>query len=763
MRSVTCSASVSACTNGVLLSFALTQAAAAGTTIINHGFSPNPVPGSGPPPRWMETMARAILLEAGDTTECGDLAGTPLGTVLEYDPASGQWQHVCGSTSPNGEIILLFNWVEESDGLNLGGTQGYTEHAGDVLYAALRDPQVPAAFSSVDLLNRVHFIGHSRGTVVNSECVERLAAAGIVIDHVTTMDPHPVNGTLDPVKGDFADWGDPTPQQWDHVTWADNYYRADGGGLIHSLDFDGITIDGACRDIDVGVVVEPGNDADPVPALEHIEVHAWYHGTIDQAAADDGAGTIIEPIEDGLWYGVSGIPARNMVGFFHTNISGGARPCADASGEPPSSPCVSPRTVYNGDFEIVNTIGPDIGVGWAGWAYQGGNRDAAIGLPTWTSTSPPPGSTYYAQVESVNPILDHNWFYVDQSVIRLELDRRVTLASATDRFKISLVDDTGTAHELADQGVVFTTGWDHMQLCVPPERRGQSYRLRLELADSGNPGTIEAIVDVDNIALQLSTDPAVYEDDFETGALSDNWSFEDSTDQVAVGSNGPGEWSSELVTTGPPGECGTSARLRAHADVSTPPYQVNAAIRRTVGTATHLFATLRIDDVQDSSGTGHSFFQITLFNANDTSQAISYGFSTSGDLGGDIEFAVSPPVVVDFEADYAQDFLNKYGTPIGDAILRFRASADFAESNPPGNEVRTADVTIDNVLVATPAGCEAPCKWDCGDGDGTVGIVDFLALLGQWGQNDTSCDFDGGGVDIVDFLKLLSNWGPCPD
>jgi sugar lactone lactonase YvrE len=54
------------------------------------------------------------------------------------------------------------------------------------------------------------------------------------------------------------------------------------------------------------------------------------------------------------------------------------------------------------------------------------------------------------------------------------------------------------------------------------------------------------------------------------------------------------------------------------------------------------------------------------------------------------------------------------------------------------------------------------CPWDCGDFDGEVGIVDFLALLAQWGMVGTSCDFDGGGAGIVDFLKLLAQWGPCP-
>ncbi|MHC4274422.1 MAG: right-handed parallel beta-helix repeat-containing protein [Planctomycetota bacterium] len=53
------------------------------------------------------------------------------------------------------------------------------------------------------------------------------------------------------------------------------------------------------------------------------------------------------------------------------------------------------------------------------------------------------------------------------------------------------------------------------------------------------------------------------------------------------------------------------------------------------------------------------------------------------------------------------------------------------------------------------------CPWDCGDGDGMVGVVDFLALLAQWGTSG-SCDFDGKGVAVTDFLALLAHWGPCP-
>jgi hypothetical protein len=59
----------------------------------------------------------------------------------------------------------------------------------------------------------------------------------------------------------------------------------------------------------------------------------------------------------------------------------------------------------------------------------------------------------------------------------------------------------------------------------------------------------------------------------------------------------------------------------------------------------------------------------------------------------------------------------------------------------------------------------APCPWDCEPvPDALVGINDFLALLGQWGQVAVSCEMGLGtpGVGIDEFLALLAHWGPCP-
>ncbi len=87
--------------------------------------------------------------------------------------------------------------------------------------------------------------------------------------------------------------------------------------------------------------------------------------------------------------------------------------------------------------------------------------------------------------------------------------------------------------------------------------------------------------------------------------------------------------------------------------------------------------------------------------------------------------------------------------------LRFHASDTGG-----GNIVEAG---VDLVQIFTRF-CDDPgCTADI-DGDNTVGIDDFLALLAAWGPNPGHpADLDGDGtVGILDFLSLLEQWGPCP-
>ncbi len=138
--------------------------------------------------RWLE--AAEIFDEAGG-------GGTILvynrqtGLFHEYDPAS---QRINMSTSFNGAdlqqdepVTIVMDWLRESD---ISDT-GFAEAAADAFFASLAHLDRQTSNKLLD--GPMHFIGHERGAVVNSEIVQRIGH--VYTDsapriHMTTLDPH---------------------------------------------------------------------------------------------------------------------------------------------------------------------------------------------------------------------------------------------------------------------------------------------------------------------------------------------------------------------------------------------------------------------------------------------------------------------------------------------------------------------------------------------------------------------------------------------
>jgi len=60
------------------------------------------------------------------------------------------------------------------------------------------------------------------------------------------------------------------------------------------------------------------------------------------------------------------------------------------------------------------------------------------------------------------------------------------------------------------------------------------------------------------------------------------------------------------------------------------------------------------------------------------------------------------------------------------------------------------------LIQATLCGCAGDLN-----GDGEVGILDFLLLLAGWGLPGQG-DVDGDGdSDFIDILFMFNAWGPC--
>ncbi len=102
--------------------------------------------------------------------------------------------------------------------------------------------------------------------------------------------------------------------------------------------------------------------------------------------------------------------------------------------------------------------------------------------------------------------------------------------------------------------------------------------------------------------------------------------------------------------------------------------------------------------------------------------------------------------------------------------------ADEFDVNGDGNTSEpTPDLDLNMRVLDSPGGVGAIvdmgafefvplfCPYDCGGGHvNEVEVIDLLALLGQWGLECTSCDFQSPGVGVDDVLGLLGAWGPCP-
>ena len=227
-------------------------------------------------------MATAIATRAGGPPaiirlEIGRPSGSGLG-VTEFTLESGQWP-VEGSAG--GEVIVKLFWHTVA-----GPTDAITVTTTDIATLALpfllNPTTVGAQATNAPLAELpIHLIGHSRGGSVVAELSRLLAQNGVWVDQVTTLDPHPIVS-------------DGVVNVYDNVLFADNYFQIDDSGFF---PISGEHVDGAAEEVltdlfDIDGINDFGNFSD------HVEVHDWYHGTIDLAATTASG----DPLPRSIWY-----------------------------------------------------------------------------------------------------------------------------------------------------------------------------------------------------------------------------------------------------------------------------------------------------------------------------------------------------------------------------------------------------------------------------------------------------------------------------
>lgn len=143
------------------------------------------------------------------------------GKILKYNPLTGQWE-----TRPNvqdgNSLVLISDWYKESD----IDDSGFSEAAADSIFAGLM--QLNKQEQNKIFSSPLHLIGHSLGTIVNSEILQRLGTyrPDIRNIHVTNLDIHDFSQpNLGRLGFSWDDFHEPEVKVWDNVGFAENYYQ----------------------------------------------------------------------------------------------------------------------------------------------------------------------------------------------------------------------------------------------------------------------------------------------------------------------------------------------------------------------------------------------------------------------------------------------------------------------------------------------------------------------------------------------------------
>jgi photosystem II stability/assembly factor-like uncharacterized protein len=502
---------------GIFRSVESTGAFKPNTTIITHGFRASLLT-----PEWKDYKWQLCMADATSNSRqlCLISDGKAYRTYSTYSDFASisdedDWDEIISThfttvlnLNPNKNVVFVFDWVEESD----RDTQGYAEAAADALAAVL----IKLAKQYTWLLEDLHFIGHSRGTVVNSECIERLiyhASQGILpegvdIDpeiHKTTLDPHPAGhwlGQFESMNDDEVNSENIVVQEngkskrigvvgWiggnDYRTgFIDNFYQTDDQ-LIGLAYYPGLNKNDLQSNVDLTALLQNATSA-------HSLVHSWYHGTIDLNRNNDGFGTgnRNEILRDS-WY-IDGLGAYQ--GFYYSRLREGnineiQSVSTDLINITEDKNYGQEHLIFNGDFRK-NPLSSPI-IKWIpGWEFHGGGGDGKIELDY---------GDMRLSLDNGNESKIHNYFYIPTNENLIFFKYRVIQRSDDDVLNVKINE------RKAGQGFHLSTKMKSYEMAViditniPPfQFQGGVHTLTFEIENQS--GEIDSKVFIDDIGFR---------------------------------------------------------------------------------------------------------------------------------------------------------------------------------------------------------------------------------------------------------------------
>ncbi|MEO6181804.1 MAG: hypothetical protein ABIP71_01600 [Verrucomicrobiota bacterium] len=307
----------------VALLLSVPTARGAGVTIITHGLN-------GDADGWVAGMANQI---PSYTTFPGSSSTF---YKIYFIPGGGgtyqlTWARLGGdppSFTDSGEIIVALDWSQLADGYSYD-----TYDVAAAVFAGLQSTNFISELNGRPLCElAIHLIGHSRGGSLMSEVSKLLGVNGIWVDHLTTLDPHPLNN--DGFNDFIYSAVDAPVRTYQSVLFHDNFWQ-DSQFLIH-----GEPVSGA--------YVRKLSNFSGGYASPHSDVHLWYHGTVDERNPANDTEAQMGNAEFSTWY----VPYEqdgNKAGFKWSLIGGGDRTSPD---RPVGSTYPAIRDGYNQTWDL---------------------------------------------------------------------------------------------------------------------------------------------------------------------------------------------------------------------------------------------------------------------------------------------------------------------------------------------------------------------------------------------------------------------------
>ncbi len=234
-----------------------------------------------------------------------------------YIISAARTNGVAPSATDSGEIIVELDWSQLSGDVfdDYASTYGVAFAASH----ALTQTNLISELNGHALAEfPIHLVGHSRGGSLMADISRQLGTNGVWVDHLTTLDPYPVNNdgnTTFPATITDA----PASNTYATVLFADNYWQNLGAGYIFG-DPDGERVNGA--------YVRPLTSLSGGYNNDHSNVHLWYHGTVVWTTPASDTGASITTSERNSWWVAYEQKGTNS-GFEYSLIGAADRLSAD--------------------------------------------------------------------------------------------------------------------------------------------------------------------------------------------------------------------------------------------------------------------------------------------------------------------------------------------------------------------------------------------------------------------------------------------------